>query len=46
MVDFHTVGIINMDEKNDSTELSLEYPVPGCKFGGFSKMFNGYGLAL
>ena len=31
---------------NGSTELSLECPVPGCKFGGFSKIFNGYGTAL
>ena len=31
---------------NGSTGLSLEYSVPGCKFGGFSKIFNGYGTAL
>ena len=31
---------------NGSTELSLECPVPGCKFGGFSKIFDGYGTAL
>ena len=31
---------------NDCTELSLEYPVSGCKFGSFSKIFDGYGTAL
>ena len=31
---------------NGSTELSLKFPVPGCKVGGFSKIFNGYGTPL
>ena len=25
---------------NGSTEISLECPVPGCKFGGFAKNFD------
>ena len=33
-------------KQNGSTELSLEFPVPGCKFGGFSKIFDVYGPAL
>ena len=33
-------------KQNGSTELSLKCPVPGCKFGGFSKIFDGYGHVL
>jgi len=31
---------------NGSTEMSLECPAPGYKFGVFSKIFDGYGPAL
>ena len=31
---------------NGSTGISLECPVPSCKFGGFAKFFDGYGPAL
>ena len=46
-IDFYTEGTINTDEKNGSTEeLSLKCPVPGCKFGGFSKIFDQYKTVL
>ena len=31
---------------NGSTELSLACPVPGCKFGGFAKIYDSYGPEL
>ena len=31
---------------NGSTDLSLECPVPGCKFGGFAKIYDNYCPAL
>ena len=34
-------------EKNGSTEeLSLKYPVPGCKFGSFAKTYDKYQTGL
>ena len=47
LIDFHTTGTINTDEKNGSIEeLSLKCPVPGCKFGGFAKIYDSYCPAL
>ena len=40
LMDSHTEDTINIDEINGSTEeLSLKFPVPGCKFGRFTKIF-------
>ena len=47
LIDFHTTGTINTDEKNGSIEeLSLKCPVPGCKFGGLAKMYDQYQTGL
>ena len=47
LVDFHTVGTINTDEKIVQLKnYFLKCPVPGYNFCGFSKIFDEYQTVL